>query len=306
MLLGSEELPGVDVDVVPEVLLEAVVIVSAVLSSVSVGTERRRLGELSSPETLLASVKIHRASLVPDLHALKISPERVERRKSSRNFKKSGRAVVAVVVAAVVAEVLVTDVVVVVHKFAAADGIAGNVSREEVRGRVGDQRWVCWDRRRNCWSGWRRGREIFRPRSGDRPWCGCPTVALLRWPSQNLALGVVKTWVGKVSFAGFSGLKRARSWSGRSVVQQQSRVSGTEIFGMLRPGKFRRFRPQDRVLKWWPERWRSSTGLAKTLVDVLVLEDRPDFHLKLLVGIDVVVFVAQVCAVVAIDSVLSL
>ena len=41
------------------------------------------------------------------------------------------------------------------------------------------------------------------------------------------------------------------------------------------------------------------------MVDVLVFEDRPDFHLKLLVGIDVVVFVAQVCAVVAIDSVLS-
>lgn len=69
--LRGKEISGVDVDVVPEVLLEAVVIVAAAAATVlttvtSLRVRRRR--ELPPSVSLLASIEIGGAALVPDPH----------------------------------------------------------------------------------------------------------------------------------------------------------------------------------------------------------------------------------------------
>jgi hypothetical protein len=57
LLLRREEVPGVDIHVVPEVLLEAVVVVAAVvLASVATAGERRSFNELTPSVTLFAAV----------------------------------------------------------------------------------------------------------------------------------------------------------------------------------------------------------------------------------------------------------
>lgn len=70
--LRGKEISGVDVDVVPEVLLEAVVVVAAaaaatVLTTVTPLRVRRRR-ELPPSVSLLASIEIGGAALVPDPH----------------------------------------------------------------------------------------------------------------------------------------------------------------------------------------------------------------------------------------------
>lgn len=71
--LRGKEISGVDVDVVPEVLLEAVVVVAAAASAATVLTtvtplRVRRRRELPPSVSLLASIEIGGAALVPDPH----------------------------------------------------------------------------------------------------------------------------------------------------------------------------------------------------------------------------------------------
>ena len=68
--LRGKEISGVDVDVVPEVLLEAVVVIAAaatVLTTVTPLRVRRRR-ELPPSVSLLTSIEIGGAALVPDPH----------------------------------------------------------------------------------------------------------------------------------------------------------------------------------------------------------------------------------------------
>jgi hypothetical protein len=70
LLLWGEEVPRVDVHVVPEVLLEAVV-VAAVLAPVTAVWGRRRFGEVTPAVTLLSGVKVRGAALVPGADLMK-------------------------------------------------------------------------------------------------------------------------------------------------------------------------------------------------------------------------------------------
>ena len=68
--LRREKVPGVDVNIVPEILLKAVVVVAAAAVLATVASSRR-ICELTPTDPLFADVEILGATFVSDLHTFK-------------------------------------------------------------------------------------------------------------------------------------------------------------------------------------------------------------------------------------------
>ena len=93
--LWIKKVAGVNVHVVPEVLLEAVVVVAvaAVLPAMTAWLLLLRVqvvSILTPSDSLLTYIQIYGASFVPDFHALKSGSKSFEGRKTGRDLKKSG------------------------------------------------------------------------------------------------------------------------------------------------------------------------------------------------------------------------